>query len=63
MPKFKVKAWDSSEDTIETTIVASDRDAAVKIGWQMFPEYHEMGVWEINDNKNMRSDINSPLDK
>jgi hypothetical protein len=49
LAKYTVKAYGEESEglkTITTTIEAdSDREAKKK-AWEMFPEYHEVGVWK-----------------
>ena len=50
MPKFRVVAFGDSEYGMlkkEKVIEASNREEAVRIGWREFPEYHEVGVYEV----------------
>lgn len=50
--KYTVVAY--AEDGLsrkEVTITARDKEEAWSKAWRMFPEYHEVGVWEANCNK------------
>ena len=50
--KYTVIAY--AEDRLprkETTITACNRDEAWSKAWKMFPEYHEVGVFEEEDKR------------
>ena len=50
--KFDVRAYGDYEMGLKTqdvVIIANSRDEAYDKAWSMFPEYHEIGVYEINN--------------
>lgn len=51
MKKFTVVAYPDEDGypRKETTIEAKDAEQAKSVAWRMFPEYHEVGVFEITE--------------
>ena len=53
MKKYVIVAYpESNEDYLprqEKTIYAKDHDEAQVKAWREFPEYHEVGAFEIED--------------
>ena len=52
MPKYDVKAyadWDRGLKAQTTVIEAKDEEEAWIIAWKTFPEYKEVGVWELKE--------------
>lgn len=49
MKKYSVKAYGDEYGlpTKSATITARSREEALEIAWSMFPEYDDVGVWEI----------------
>lgn len=53
MAKWKIVAYPDEEDSSmgrkEKIIEANGRYEAMDIGYKLFPEYHELGAYEIKD--------------
>ncbi len=50
MPKFEIKAYPDWEYGLKgktKIITAKDEEEAWTIAWKTFPEYHELGVWQM----------------
>jgi hypothetical protein len=50
MPKFKIVAYGDADYGMmkrEKEVIAISREDAMAIGWREFPEYHEIGVYEV----------------
>lgn len=55
MTKWKIVAYPDEENYSmgrkEKIIEAIDKTQAQRIAWQTFPEYHEVGVYEVKEDK------------
>lgn len=54
MPKFVIVAYPECEGNYylprkEKTIIAHDHAEAERIAWREFPEYHEIGAFEVEE--------------
>jgi hypothetical protein len=52
LAKWKIIAYADPEDGLkrkEKTVKAPDHDAAMRIAWCEFPEYHEIGAYEVKE--------------
>ena len=50
MKKYTIVAYADPEYGLkkqETVVMVENHDAAMNKAWRMFPEYHEVGVYEI----------------
>lgn len=55
MNKYLIKASANYERHLkerEATVWAKNRDEAMRIAWQRFPEYKEVGVYLMAEDKN-----------
>lgn len=55
MNKYLIKASADIERHLkerESIIYAKDRDEAMRLAWERFPEYKEVGAYLISENKN-----------
>ena len=51
MKKYLIKAYGDFERRLkqqEKVITAKDEEEAWITAWKTFPEYKELGVWEVN---------------
>lgn len=52
MKKYKIKAYGDYERRLkqqERIITAEDEEQAWITAWKTFPEYKELGVWELKE--------------
>jgi hypothetical protein len=53
MPKFVIVAYPECDEGYlprkEKTITARDHAEAERIAWREFPEYHEVGAFEVKE--------------
>ena len=53
MKKWKIVAYPECDEGYlpkkKAFVYAKDWDEAMDKGWRMFPEYHEVGAFEVNE--------------
>lgn len=55
MNKYLIKASADIERRLkerEVTVYAKDREEAMRLAWERFPEYKEVGAYLITEDKN-----------
>lgn len=55
MNKYLIKAFADIERRLkerEAIVCAKDREAAMRLAWERFPEYKEVGAYLITEDKN-----------
>ena len=55
MNKYLIKAFEDIERRLkerEAIVCAKDREEAMRLAWEHFPEYKEVGVYLITEDKN-----------
>lgn len=53
MKKYEIIAyadWEYGLNKKTKVITAKDEEEAWIIAWKTFPEYHELGVWELEES-------------
>ena len=51
MKKYTIVAYPDEDGypRKETTVFAENQEKAKALGWRLFPEYHEVGAFEVCD--------------